>query len=198
MVCGFVEYIKEEIFELYIGGKCSWILGRPGIKVWTILISIAVPGLQHNSLSVCPSQCLPPFSTSRVDPESASHARARILESAFLEICQFQYRRDLHERRHQVAGGLFRCLKCGRNFEDKCDLEKHVRGGGTAGCPGRPRTTAGTPQPSAAAAASASPARHDCNVCSATFDTKAALILHSVRHIKEQVRKENRRVGCFH
>ena len=100
---------------------------------------------------------------------------------------QFQYRRDLHERRHNVAGGMVRCLRCGRNFDAKSDLERHVKGGA---CPGRPRTTA-TPQSAANAALVPSPAsaRHHCNVCANTFETKAHLILHSVRHIKEQVRK---------
>ena len=105
--------------------------------------------------------------------------------------CPFQYRRDFHERRHQVAGGMFRCLRCGRNFGAKCDLEKHVKG---AACPGRQRTTAAT-SPTAAASTAFAPstssasARHLCNVCADTFETKAELILHSVRHIKEQVRK---------
>ena len=101
----------------------------------------------------------------------------------------FQYRRDLHERRHNVAGGMFRCIRCGRsNFAAKSDLEKHAKGGA---CPGRQRTaavataTATAPSPPAAA-----PAIHRCSVCADTFETKAQLILHSVRHIKEQVLRE--------
>ena len=100
--------------------------------------------------------------------------------------CQFQYRRDLHERRHHVTGGMFRCLRCGRHFGAKSDLEKHVKGGA---CPGRQRTMATTTATSTSPPASSSASHHRCNVCADAFDTKAGLILHSVRHIKEQVRK---------
>ena len=54
-------------------------------------------------------------------------------------------------------------------------------------CPGRQRTTAATATATSTSTSSPASVSHRCNVCADTFDTKAQLILHSVRHIKEQV-----------
>ncbi len=72
-------------------------------------------------------------------------------------------RRDVHEKKHADTR-QFECAKCGMTFEEKPDFDQHMESHKT---------------------------EHKCSICSRTFYTQAALLIHSAGHQKSNHENPN-------